>query len=535
MNTTQSSRVSVVEIPLLADFIIQNLSHDDLWNCAQVSSLWREIFEPHQWRHVSLINKEGTPFFQSLSKVERTRIVQHAGRIRNLKVNFGDKHLDQLKCPKLETLIFALGRDEWNITDWSSVGFEAINEASTYDGIESEDVDMDDNSGDENNGGVNDTTLAVAEANANMISLGVNEPTLEVATAEDMMNMDVELGGEDQGGEGTNNDHVVANLEEGAGIEVNGVILDHTPNRNRSRSRGRGGAWSLLDRTPGLLTLHLPLGKYTPDLRSRLLLYFDSISNSIHTNKIRHLAHLTLEFYNNAGVDEIAVLKHLPESLHSIDFRVYPSQYSSSNLTRRARGYNHIAEAALSPRRRKELCLLRSLSLTRISLYADKLHDFGSCEVLIWFLRQCPQLRDLSLPSLSLKSDCQSLFRKLVRHCPKLERLRLNMKVESLSPHRSRSEYFRQDQRTTFESQFFSMLAPLALKSLSIDIGNDKENVTLQTLEKWSKDSLEELQLVRSGPMEESEFEKIRSTYPKLNRITYWKGSQDSEPKVNED
>jgi len=522
MNHAQPVRVSVVEIPLLLDSIVQDLSHHDIWNCAQVCSLWREIFEPHQWRHVSLTNKDGTPFFQSLLEVERAQIVQHAGMIRGLKVNFGDKHLDQFKCPKLETLIFALGWDEWRITDWSSFGFEPNGDA------DSDDVDIGDDSSDDEIDDEDGTALAVGEADADMMSPGVDESTLDVATVENMTNLDIELsddltwwGEEDEGGEGNNNNLVVANLEGGVGT-VNVVV---TPDQTRTKSRRLGGAWSLLDNTPGLLTLHLPLGQYTPDLRSRLFRYFDNISSSIRTNEIRYLAHLTLEFCNNAGVDMLSVLRHLPESLLSVEFRIYASHYNN----------NRFAEATLSFRNSKELYPLRPLSLTRISLYVNKLDDFGCREDLLWFLRRCPQLRDLSLPSLSSKSGCESLFHTVVRSCSKLERLCLNMKVEWQSPLRTSQAYFGRNVETTFESQAFSMLAPLALKRLSIDIGNDDENVTLQTLEQWSKDSLEELQLVRSGPMEAIEFEKIRSTYPKLNRITYWKGHQNLAPEVNED
>ncbi|GJJ74674.1 hypothetical protein EMPS_07032 [Entomortierella parvispora] len=493
---------------MLLDSIVQHLSHEDIWNCAQVCSLWHEIFEPHQWRHLSLVRRDGSSLFKKHSEIEQTQILQHAGMVRELTVSLGYLGQDQLNFPKLETLIFTLKKEEWKTSVGGAFGFV-------------DDDDDDDNTDEDNSmdGSDIDDSTAYEAGDEN-----VDTATLENGSIELLWSDDDDTG---NGGEGINSNHT---LEGAGGVANNGVI-----STARNKSRWLDGPWSLLDKTPGLLSLHLPLVKYTPDLQSRLFNYFGNISSSIRTDEVRHLAHLTLEFFNNAGVDEISILRHLPESLLSVEFRILSPHYSFSNLSRTVRYNNHFAEVARSTHGKKELYPLRPLSLTRFHLFVDKLHDFGGREILLWFLRQCSQLKDLSLPTLPTKIDCERLFQTLVRHCPKLERLYLNMRMDKCILHGPPLVYLGPDKATTFESRVFSLLAPLAIKRLSIDIGDDDQNVTLQTLEQWSRDSLEELHLVRTGPMQESEFAKIRSTYPKLHRITYWKLSRDSTEQVNED
>jgi hypothetical protein len=82
MDASPPNRATVVEIPLLADLILETLSHDDIWDRVLVSKSWRLVFEPHQWRHVSLVHKDGTAAFKQLSRDQQTLLFKNATRIR---------------------------------------------------------------------------------------------------------------------------------------------------------------------------------------------------------------------------------------------------------------------------------------------------------------------------------------------------------------------------------------------------------------------------------------------------------------------
>ncbi|KAG0043341.1 hypothetical protein BGZ83_011531, partial [Gryganskiella cystojenkinii] len=111
----------------------------------------------------------------------------------------------------------------------------------------------------------------------------------------------------------------------------------------------------------------------------------------------------------------------------------------------------------------------------------------------------------------------------------------------------------------TFEAGLFGVLGSLVLKSLMIDLGRDIEeeeggggeeggnnnngsnirdrNRILQTLEMSSRDSLEELQLERTGTMDYNDFLLIKRTYPRLRRIICWKGPRSilTPPLIDEE
>jgi hypothetical protein len=208
-------------------------------------------------------------------------------------------------------------------------------------------------------------------------------------------------------------------------VEMTTVTTTLSTVRNQPELTNVQAAWSLLDRTPGLLTLHLPVVARNGEFKARLFDYLascqsrnstprdtpthtssSSVNNGIMSNIIistslpswetqRSLAHLSLQLRHVAGRDMVTMIQHLPESLLSIEFRIATTSQTPFNEVGARINISEFiryrpTSLALKPHQENDnnnnphtkpaKYPLRLLSLTRIQIWS-MFCDFGGREV----------------------------------------------------------------------------------------------------------------------------------------------------------
>ncbi|KAF8939192.1 hypothetical protein EDD21DRAFT_360219 [Dissophora ornata] len=119
---------------------------------------------------------------------------------------------------------------------------------------------------------------------------------------------------------------------------------------------------------------------------------------------------------------------------------------------------------------------------------------------LIPFIKSCPSLKDLTIPTVSSK-HVAGLMKTLAKDCPRLENLTLNY-----------------DEHGGSEASYFGEMHH-RFKNLSIEIHSDRENKVVPTLMAYAAETLQVLQLDHALFLESSDLVRILASCPNLEHL----------------
>ncbi|KAG0324515.1 hypothetical protein BGZ99_001710 [Dissophora globulifera] len=97
-------RVTAFEIPHILEAICERLNAEDICHCRAVCKVWLEIFNPHHWRSVRLVDIDGHSTVPFLSPTERALIRQNAQWIRSMVIRTQETLFLDTPCTRLRTL-----------------------------------------------------------------------------------------------------------------------------------------------------------------------------------------------------------------------------------------------------------------------------------------------------------------------------------------------------------------------------------------------------------------------------------------------
>ncbi|KAG0294840.1 hypothetical protein BGZ98_001605 [Dissophora globulifera] len=97
-------RVTAFEIPHILEAICERLSAEDICHCRAVCKVWLEIFNPHHWRSVRLVDIDGHSTVPFLSPTEKALIRKNAQWIRSMVIRTQETLFLDTPCTRLKTL-----------------------------------------------------------------------------------------------------------------------------------------------------------------------------------------------------------------------------------------------------------------------------------------------------------------------------------------------------------------------------------------------------------------------------------------------